>query len=113
MAFINSPWFLIPFTIIQASTWMLFTLFAYLCIRRGDIRSHRQWMMRSYAVVLIFLEGRVLMAIPALASQGMDAIVLVNWGCLAVTLVVVECILRWREIVPSAPPNKGLQLPAR
>jgi len=108
MAFINSPWFLIPFTIIQASTWMLFTLFAYLCIRRGDIRSHRQWMMRSYAVVLIFLEGRVLMAIPALGRRGMDAIVLVNWGCLAVTLVVVECIIRWREIVPSAQTNKSL-----
>lgn len=98
MAFISSPWFLIPFTVVQASTWMLFTLIAYLCIRRGAISSHREWMMRSYAIVLIFLEGRVLMAIPALARQGMDAIVLVNWGCLAVTLVVVECIIRWREI---------------
>jgi hypothetical protein len=63
-------------------------------------------MMRSYAVVLIFLEGRVLMAIPALARRGMDAIVLVNWGCLAVTLVVVECVIRWREIVPPAPSNE-------
>ena len=101
MAFISSPWFLIPFTVIQASTWMLFTLVAYLCIRRGDVRSHREWMMRSYAIVLIFLEGRVLMAIPSLARHGMDAIVLVNWGCLAVTLVVMECVLRWREIVPG------------
>jgi uncharacterized membrane protein len=102
MAFISSPWFLIPFTVVQATTWMLFTGAAYLCIRRGDIRSHREWMMRSYAIVLIFLEGRVLMAIPALARHGMDAIVLVNWGCLAVTLVVVECLLRWREVFPSA-----------
>jgi uncharacterized membrane protein len=108
MAFINSPWFLIPFTVVQAITWMLFTLVAYLCIRRGDIRSHREWMMRSYAIALIFLEGRVLMAIPALARQGMDAIVLVNWGCLAVTLVVVECVLRWREVFPSAQRNKSL-----
>ena len=74
MAFINSPWFLIPFTVVQASTWLLFTLAAYLCIRRGNIRSHREWMMRSYAIVLIFLEGRVLMAIPALARRGMDSI---------------------------------------
>jgi uncharacterized membrane protein len=108
MAFINSPWFLIPFTVVQASTWMLFTLAAYLCIRRGDIRAHREWMMRSYAIVLIFLEGRVLMAIPALARHGMDAVVLVNWGCLAVTLVVMECLLRWREIFPSPQPNKAL-----
>jgi hypothetical protein len=107
MAFINSPWFLIPFTVIQAGTWILFTLAAYLCIRRGDISAHREWMMRSYAIVLIFLEGRVLMAIPALARGGMDAVVLVNWGCLAVTLVVMECVLRWREIIPSPPPNQA------
>jgi len=27
---------------------------------------------------------------------------LVNWGCLAVTLVGMECLLRWRELFPSA-----------
>jgi hypothetical protein len=79
---------------------MLFTLAAYLCVRRRDIGSHRKWMMRSYAVVLIFLEGRVLMAIPALARHGMDAVVLVNWGCFAVTLVAMEFILHWREVFP-------------
>jgi hypothetical protein len=58
-------------------------------------------MMRSYAIVLIFLVGRVLMAVPALARHGMDSIVLVNWVCLAVTLVVMESLLRWREVFPS------------
>ena len=98
IAFIASPWFLIPFTAIQATTWMLFTVIAYRCIRRGEVRAHRQWMMRSYAIVLIFLEGRVLMAIPALARQGMDAVVLVNWACFAVTLVAMEVLLHWQEI---------------
>ena len=103
IAFIANPWFLIPFTVVQALTWILFTLVAYRCIRRGDIRAHREWMMRSYAIVLIFLEGRVLMAIPALARQGMDAVVLVNWGCFAITLIVMEILLRWHEIVPRRP----------
>jgi hypothetical protein len=105
MAFINSPWFLVPFTIVQATTWMVFTYFAYVCIRRGATKSHSEWMTRSYAIVLIFLEGRVLMAIPALARHGMDAVVLVNWGCLAITLVVVESLLRWREVFPGAAPQ--------
>jgi uncharacterized membrane protein len=109
MAFINSPWCLVPFTIVQATTWMLFTFFAYVCIRRGAVTAHREWMTRSYAVVLIFLEGRVLMAVPALARHGMDAVVLVNWGCLAVTLVVVEAFLRWREVFPAPQPNTRLQ----
>jgi hypothetical protein len=99
MAFISSPWFLVPFTIIQAGIWMLFTGIAFMCIRRKDVVSHREWMVRSYAIVLIFLEGRILMAIPALAQKGMDAVVLVNWGCLAVTLVVTEVLLRWPDLV--------------
>ena len=109
MAFMNSPWFLVAFTIVQATTWMLFTLVAYSCIQRGAVGAHREWMTRSYAIVLIFLEGRVLMAIPALARHGMDAIVLVNWACLAITLVVVECLIRWREVFPSRPPDIHLQ----
>ncbi len=113
MAFINSPWFLVVFTIVQATTWMLFTLAAYVCIRRGAVAPHREWMIRSYSIVLIFLEGRVLMAIPALARHGMDAIVLVNWACLAVTLIVVECVLRWREVFPPRQPNILLQPTAR
>jgi hypothetical protein len=103
MAFINSPWFLVPFTIIQAGTWMLFTGIAYVCIRRTDVASHREWMVRSYGIVLIFLEGRVLMAIPALGQKGMDAIVLVNWACLVVTLVVTECFLCWPRLVSRGP----------
>jgi hypothetical protein len=101
MAFVNSPWFMIPFTIVQASSWMLFTGIAYACIRRRDVAFHREWMVRSYGVVLIFLEGRILMAIPALARAGMDAVVLVNWCCLALTLVLTECFLRWRQLFPA------------
>jgi hypothetical protein len=106
IAFIANPWFLIPFAVVQAATWMLFTLVAYRCIRRGDIRAQREWMMRSYAIVLIFLEGPVLMAIPTLARQGMDAVVLVNWGCFAITLIVMEVVLRWNEIVPPRPAHR-------
>ena len=108
MAFINSPWFLTAFTIVQSVTWVLFTAVAYRAIRRGAVSTHREWMMRSYAVVLIFIEGRVLMAVPSLAERGLDAVVLVNWACFAVTLVVVECLLRWREIVPGKAPRQGV-----
>jgi uncharacterized membrane protein len=100
MALINSPWFLIVFTCVQAGTLLLFTLAAYACIRRRDFAAHREWMVRSYGILLIFLEGRVLMAIPALARGGMDSIVLVNWGCMVITLVSTECFLRWKQLFP-------------
>jgi len=100
IAFILSPWFLIVFTIVQAATLLLFTGAAYACIRRRDIAAHREWMVRSYSILLIFLEGRILMAIPVLARRGMDAVVLVNWGCMVLSLVTVECFLRWRQLFP-------------
>jgi uncharacterized membrane protein len=105
MAFKISAWFMIPFTIIQSLTLMAFTAAAYLSVRRGRIAQHREWMVRSYAVVLIFLEGRVLMAIPTIGRHGMDSVVLVNWACLALSLVVAEFILRWRDLFPVHAPS--------
>ena len=96
MASILSPWLLFAFTIVQASTWMLFTGIAFWTIRRGNIAQHREWVMRSYAIVLIFLEGRVLMAIPVLAKAGLDAVVFVNWVSLALTLTGIELVIQGR-----------------
>jgi hypothetical protein len=101
MAFINSPWFLFVFTCVQAGALLLFTIAAYACVRRREFAAHREWMIRSYGVLLIFLEGRVLMAVPALAQGGMDSIVLVNWACMVITLVACECFLNWRQLFPK------------
>jgi hypothetical protein len=100
MAFILSPWFLIVFTVVQACTLLLFTGIAYACIRRRDVAAHREWMVRSYSILLIFLEGRILMAIPVIGRGGLDSVVMVNWGCMVLSLVITECFLRWRQIVP-------------
>jgi hypothetical protein len=98
MAIVVSPWFMLTFTITQAGVWMLCTAVAYLFIRRRDVVSHREWMIRSYAIVLNFLEGRVLMAVPPVGAQGMDAVVAVNWLCLVLTLVGAELIVQWPKL---------------
>jgi hypothetical protein len=64
-------------------------------------RNQREWMIRSYSILLISLEGRVLITIPPIGRGQMDSIVLVNWGCFSVTLVVTEIYLRHRETFPS------------
>ena len=101
MALKISPWFMTVFTIVQSVTLMVFSAAAYWSIRHKNVAQHREWMVRSYAVLLVFLEGRVLMAIPAIAQQGMDSVVLVNWACFAVSLVVAEFVLRWRDLFPA------------
>jgi uncharacterized membrane protein len=101
MALEISPWFMTVFTIVQSTTLMAFTAAAYWSIRHKNVVQHREWMVRSYAVLLVFLEGRVLMAIPAIGQQGMDSVVLVNWACFAVSLVVAEFVLRWPDLFPA------------
>jgi hypothetical protein len=105
MALRISPWFMTVFTIVQSATLLVFTAAAYWSIRHKNVAQHREWMVRSYAVLLVFLEGRVLMAIPAIAQQGMDSVVLVNWACFAVSLVVAEFILRWHDLFPARVPR--------
>jgi uncharacterized membrane protein len=103
MALRVSPWFMTVFTVVQAATVMAFTAAAYWSIRRRNIAQHREWMVRSYAVVLVFLEGRVLMAVPAIGREGMDSVELVNWACFAMSLVIAEFILQWPALFPAQP----------
>jgi uncharacterized membrane protein len=42
-----------------AFLWFVFTLYAYLAIRRKDVRAHRIWMMRSYALTFAFVHVNV------------------------------------------------------
>jgi uncharacterized membrane protein YozB (DUF420 family) len=39
---------------------MTTTGIAFACILNGKVQQHRQWMTRSYAVALVFLEVRVI-----------------------------------------------------
>jgi hypothetical protein len=47
-------------TIVDASLWMLTTAIALVFALNGKIQHHRQWMTRSYAVAIVFLESRVI-----------------------------------------------------
>jgi uncharacterized membrane protein len=41
--------------ITQASLWLLTTAVAFYCIRHRNFQQRRQWMIRSYAITLIFV----------------------------------------------------------
>ena len=98
MATFISPWFLTLFTWTQGISLMLCTGIGVAMARRRKFEWHRSWMMRSYAIALIFIEGRVLMAIPWFAAGGLDSVVAVNWLLLVVSLVVVELWLQWEKL---------------
>jgi uncharacterized membrane protein len=76
-------------TMIQSSTLMITTgLGCYFALKR-QFTYHRQWMIRSYAVALTFLEIRVIVGVFAL-DQPLDWHILetVVWSCVASSVLV-------------------------
>ena len=98
LTMIHDPLSLQVPTVLQATSWLLATALAFICIRKGKVPQHRQWMMRSYATTLIFVEVRVLDAIPALARMGLDSLVPIIWICNVLAWMVPTLIQQWPDI---------------
>jgi uncharacterized membrane protein len=79
----------------QALLWMLTTGMAFYCIRRRRFQQHRHWMIRSYAITLIFLADRVLVAIPWLSDLDGDTSPNILWLCNVIAWVVPTLIVAW------------------
>jgi hypothetical protein len=97
----------------QASLWFLTTAVAFYCIRRRNFREHRHWMIRSYAITLIFLTDRAIDAIPGFADLDTDASPNIAWLCNIIAWVVPTCIISWQNIVqtPASKTALAAQLP--
>lgn len=89
----------LPGTSMQAAAWMVCTTVAVITARNRQIKVHRQWMARSYAVTFTFVSSRILNLVPAYWSHLGDVLSAV--GVIAFTLaslLIVEIGLNWREI---------------
>lgn len=87
--------------ITQASLWLLATAMAFYFVRNRDYRQHRQWMMRSYAITLIFLADRVIDAIPGFADLDTDTNPTVLWICNVLAWVVPTLIIASQQGLDS------------
>jgi uncharacterized membrane protein len=89
----------LPGTSMQAAAWIVCTTVAVVTARNRQIKVHRQWMARSYAVTFTFVSSRVLNLVPAYWSHLGDVLSAV--GVIAFTLaslLVVDIGLNWREL---------------
>ena len=77
-------------TMIQSSTLMICTAIGIYFALKRQFTYHRQWMIRSYAVALTFLEIRVILGVFSLDSQPIDWHVLETtvWSCVACSVLV-------------------------
>lgn len=83
---------------VDAFLLMTTTAIAFAFVRQGKIQQHRQWMTRSYAVALVFLEVRVIGGISGWEKLGDAANEAIVWGCLAFSILLADLVLQWQEL---------------
>jgi hypothetical protein len=60
-----------------------------------NITLHRQWMIRSYAVALVFFEGRFVSGVTGVLTGPLAEAII--WSCLALSLLFADLIIHWQD----------------
>jgi Predicted membrane protein (DUF2306) len=76
-------------TVVDAAILMITTSLGFVFAYKRMIQQHRQWMTRSYAVSLVFIQVRVVLGLAGL-DQPFDWAVteMVVWSCVAFSVLV-------------------------
>jgi uncharacterized membrane protein len=91
-------------TVADAGIWISTTAIAMYFILNGKVQQHRQWMTRSFAVALVFLEVRVVAGLTGWETPAaFEAIV---WMCVALSLFFADVILQWQDLKRARPTPK-------
>jgi uncharacterized membrane protein len=87
---------------LDATLWMLTTSIALVFILKGKVQQHRQWMTRSFAVALVFLEVRVILGVTGWERiPGADETVV--WICVGFSIFLADAVLQWQELRRNRP----------
>jgi uncharacterized membrane protein len=89
--------------LVDATLLMATTGIAFAFILTGRVQQHRQWMTRSFAVALVFLEVRVVQGVTGLENLGIAATETIVWSCLAFSLLSADVVLQVQELWRSRP----------
>ena len=83
---------------VDAALWMITTGIALVFILKGKVQEHRQWMTRSFAVALVFLEVRVIGGVGGWETLDIHANETIVWICLAFSILSADLVLQWQEL---------------
>jgi len=98
---------------VDAALWMITTGIALGFILAGKVQQHRQWMTRSFAVALVFLEVRVVGGVTGWENLGVAAVETIVWGCLAFAVLSADIVLQWEELRKARPVARKAQVVGR
>jgi uncharacterized membrane protein len=83
---------------VDAVMLLVTTLVALVFAYKRKIAQHRKWMIRSYAVALVFLEVRFIMGVTGWEQLGVEIVQAIIWSCLALSLLLADLINQWPEL---------------
>jgi len=83
-------------TVMDAGIWIFATTMALIMVRSGKVQQHRQWMTRSFACALIFLEARVILVTFHVPEAAVETVV---WGCVAAAFPLADLVLQIDELL--------------
>jgi hypothetical protein len=100
-------------TMFNAGLLMVTTGIGLIFALKRMFTQHRQWMTRSYAVSLVFIEVRVILGLTGL-DQPFDWPITetVVWSCLAVAVLIGDLANQWYELASTRRRPVRLQAPA-
>jgi uncharacterized membrane protein len=84
--------------VIDALLLMGTTLMGFVFAYRRKIAQHRQWMVRSFAMALVFVEARFILGITGWERLGVEVVQAVIWSCIAMALLLADLANHWSEI---------------
>lgn len=84
---------------VMACAWWITVGMALIAIRRRQIDSHRQWMIRGYIITFAFVTFRYVVDLPVFVAMGDERYQVMGWMCWVIPLFVAEVILQWKKTI--------------
>lgn len=89
------------------------TAVAFVFAYKRKIALHRQWVMRSYAVALVFIEGRFVLGVTGWETLGIEIAQAIIWACLAMSILLADLANNWAEMRAAVAAPVPLRVPAK
>ena len=89
----------------DATLCIITTAIALQFILKGHVSQHRKWMMRSYAVAIVFLEVRFVCGVLGYDDSASAGETIV-WMCVAFSLLFADLVIHWQDLFRRAAPAK-------
>ena len=99
--------------VVDAVMLIATTAVAFVFAYRRKIALHRQWVMRSYAVALVFIEGRFVLGVTGWELMGIEIAQAIIWACLAMSILLADLANNWVEMRAAVSAPVPLRVPAK